>query len=185
MRSPSLLSFSSAPSIFTFLPAVKVANPQAAAGIDALASDQSIAGADMDAAGSTETNGAGSPDTLPVYAVIVPGGGAAQVCSTDQFGTYNKLSNSRFLRIALGTADRYQVTVSGPPGSDPDMLLYRAGVVLAFADSAADGAESFPGGLNLAAGEHVLEVYEYTNAFPDPLGAARGRTCFDVRIDAL
>ncbi|HUO81796.1 MAG TPA: hypothetical protein VM616_02940 [Gammaproteobacteria bacterium] len=170
-------------SIFSFIPALKDANPSLAANIDALVMGQGIDSVGMDELGSSETNDAGNPDILPIYQPIAIGAGSVNVCSLggnenppQDYGSINKLGNARFLHFTANAAGLYTFAAAGEPDTDPDLVLHQMGII-AVSDSAAGGLESFS--RQLAAGDYVLEVYEFRNITDDP----RGETCFDVSIN--
>lgn len=165
-------------SIFTFIPPLKEENPADADNIDALVAAQFIEAVTIDELGSTETNDAGNNggDVLPVYVPISIGAGNnVDICSIDQYGSINKLSNARFLIFTVSAPGLYTFTATGAQGTDPDFVLHQAGII-DVADGSASGLETFS--RQLDPGDYVLEIYEFRNITDDP----RGRTCFDVSI---
>jgi hypothetical protein len=194
-------------SIFTFVNALKTANAGSAALIDALLASQSItAVADEYGTGETnDANGAFPQDVLPIYTpIIVNNPTAVNVCSTNEFesvptGATNKVGSRRYLRFNASAAATYTFTAvatSIPAGesADPDLVLHRSGPLeiseaspsASCDDTMAPGwtpancTESFS--RPLTAGDHVLEVYEWTNTADDAQFPPIGRTCFDVRV---
>ncbi|GAC1630333.1 MAG: hypothetical protein NVS9B10_22630 [Nevskia sp.] len=163
-------------SIFSFITALKQANPGSAAGIDAIVNAQSINSTNIDAYGSNETNNAGDPsDVLPIYTALTLNAAATTVCSIKSFGETNKLSVRRFFRFSLGATTT--VTFRATGGTDPDLYLYRAGLI-GRGTSSAVGSEVFS--QPLTAGQYVLEVLEFLNA--DGNTATGGRSCIAVDI---
>jgi hypothetical protein len=160
-------------SIFPFLKALRDQNASAVAGINALATAQSISGTDEWGTGETNSGGA---TVLPVYVDYTVGSGATQVCTTNANGEYNKLGNRRFLRFTVASTANRTFAVSGPAGSDPDAVLFLAGAEVR--RSEAVGNESFQ--QSLAAGTYVLEVYDFDNV--DQSGGTGGNTCLQVTI---
>jgi hypothetical protein len=152
-------------SIFPFVTALKQQNPTLATQIDQVVAAQSIVSATMDIYGTTETNSAGSTDVLPIYTPISIGGPAKTVRSTVEFDPLrerNKLSVRRFLRLDVSSTQTVRITVvSGIVGRDVDMIVRRRGAVLITARVVGD--ENFT--VSLSPGAHVLEVYDYANAF--------------------
>jgi hypothetical protein len=192
-------------SIFPFYRALKLAHPGDEALLDQLAGAQSI-GPVAGAFGDGETNDGGGPDVLPVYTPVAVDGQAAGLCSNDDFsspvtGSTNKLSSRRYLRFTPPGAGDVTITVratSIPSGqfADPDFWVHREGPVAfsegppsAACEDVGNGAWS-PGScveaetFFLAAAEHVLEIYEWTNtnAAGDPDYPPIGRTCFEVTV---
>jgi hypothetical protein len=183
-------------SIFPFIHALKTANPADAALIDAIVASQNIATIN-DAYGDGESNDAGSlgSDVLPIYRPISVNGAVVNVCSTDEFGDSNKLGSRQFLRFSVGAAATHTfsaVATSIPAGevADPDLVLHRNGFLQrseeppagnCSAQAPANCFETFSA--PLAAGEYVLEVYEYSNTQSDDSDVPPiGRTCFNVSV---
>jgi hypothetical protein len=173
-------------SIYPFVAALKARAGAPVAGINALLDSQDIAANDVWAAG--ESNDGGVPEALPVYTSISLGG-AQQVCGVTTAGTFNKLGNSLFLRFTLGSARsvtiQAQYTATGSlapftPAPDPDLVLYRSGL-LDFSDSTnPNGTETLT--RSLEAGEYVIEVYEFSHVDP-AASLRRGKTCFNVTVN--
>ncbi len=179
-------------SIFSFGTLLKAAQSGSVSAINSLLSGQSIAGVGMDEFGSTETNNAGSVDVLPVYTDIGLNQ-QVEVCGIRTFGTYNKLSNRRFLSLdlsGLGTARQISITVKGILGPDvrdpdPDLLIWRRGELWAISQDLGTD-EVFTGMFDPRV--HVLEVYECTHVLEPQQclegssNIRRGRTCMTVSV---
>ena len=149
-------------SIFPFITALKAANPAASAAIDTIVSAQQIQSAGIDAFGSTETNSAGSADVLPIHTPIAVDGGAVTVRSLGiPFGTPNKLSNHRFLRLDTAAPRSVRIVATAPPGRRVDLVVYERGIEVDRGETA--GNEDFTVALP-DAGTYVLDVYECSNA---------------------
>ena len=109
-------------SIFSFVSALKTANPASASAISTLVNAQGIVGSTIDAYGSTESFNAGNMlDVLPIYTDVSLNGGTRQVCKHQEFGEGNKLSVSRFLKFPLAAERTVTFRVTG--GTDPDFLF--------------------------------------------------------------
>jgi hypothetical protein len=193
-------------SIFSLVEALKRARPADAPLIDQLTTAQGMRPV-ADEYGATETN-FGAPtkrtpqevgaDFHSVYDTVAVNGPAVNVCSLDDFtstatGAGNKLASRRFVRFAVTTPGPHVVTARAIAPllgvADPDLKLHAPdGSVLTSTgppqctiSTPQDCVESFTP--TLAAGDHVLEVYEWTNTndttdqYP-PIG----RTCFDVTV---
>lgn len=189
-------------SVFSFLDALKAARPDGDdIAIDMLASANDIEPV-VDAFGTGEDNDAGSSEgnVLPVYLTdLAVGGPAVNVCSTNEFGdgatgAAGKLGSRRFLRLPVETLGPHTITVTTTQTegayADPDFVVHRRGAVVRFTGAPSDPCEQGDlaqcvetGTPSLVPGEHVLEVYEWTNIgdneedFP-PVGL----TCFDVEV---
>jgi hypothetical protein len=196
-------------SVFPFVHALKTARPADQPLIDALASSQRIATV-TDEYGTGETN-IGVPtqrteqqvraDFNSVYGTVTVGGPAVNVCSLDDYtssqtGAENKLASRRFVRFNVQSAGVHTITaravapINAP--ADPDLRLFSGGQVVTSEDepdatactvnSPQGCVETFARQLPL--GEHVLEVYEWTNTneVDDPDNPPIGRTCFNVTV---
>ena len=194
------------PSIFSLLDALKRARVADAPLIDQLTTAQGMRPV-VDEYGATETN-YGVPtkrtpqevaaDFHSVYDTVMVNGPAVNVCSLDDYtsaatGAGNKLASRRFVRFAVTTPGPHVVTARAVApllgAADPDLKLHAPdGSVLPSTGppqctvvTPEACVESFTP--TLAAGEYVLEVYEWSNTndttdqFP-PIG----RTCFDVTV---
>ncbi|MEM8983404.1 MAG: hypothetical protein AAGC71_10275 [Pseudomonadota bacterium] len=180
-------------SVFSFVAALKAANPAAAAGIDAIVAAQGINGAQIDPYATFETNDAGgSADVLPVYTEIGPGSNV-QVCSTRAFDAGadgNKLGIFRYLRFTLAaqTTLTFTITKAATPAvaevADPDISVFRNGARLNVGNVGQSAvANSETASFTLDAGDYVAEVYEFsfTPLSNSPLAATR--VCFDVVVN--
>lgn len=161
--------------IFAFLHHLLVQFPSVGPTAIDLAEQQMIDMESIDPYATGETHTPPLVDALPVFIPVTINGGAVEACSDDAYGTYNRVGVRRFVRFTVTTTGLYRFTANGPSGSDPDLVLHRAGVI-AIADSVVDGQETFV--FTLVPGTYVLEVYEYRNITDTPLG----EVCFDVTI---
>ncbi|MDH3645299.1 MAG: thrombospondin type 3 repeat-containing protein [Gammaproteobacteria bacterium] len=169
--------------IFSFVALFKQQNPGETAVIDAIVSGQGIdsIGIDEFATGETHDEGRGS-DVLPVYGAVTVDGGATTVCTLagegpGDFGTFNKLSVRRFLRLDIATAGNYRFTATGVVDGDPDIVLHSGGFLTAF--ELIGPTET--GDIFLSAGSFVVEVYEFSNLTDTPLG----NTCINLSVQSL
>jgi hypothetical protein len=197
-------------SVFPFVHALKIARPADGPLIDALTGSQRIA-AVTDEYGTGQTN-IGSPtqrseqqvrtDFNSVYTALTVGGPAVNVCSLDDYtstqtGAENKLASRRFLRFEVKSAGPHLITAQAVAplnaAADPDMWLHVGGGQIVRSEGEPDPlactvntpqgcVETFTPTLQL--GDHVLEVYEWTNTneTDDDEYPPIGRTCFNVRV---
>lgn len=159
-----------------------------------------IDAARMDAYATGESHGSVGAESLdlvlPVYTPLALNALPVRVCSSSQLitpsgaavsGSYNKLGNRRFLRFDVPGPRAISIVVDCPatdptcvggPVPDPDLVLWQAGV-----PQVAESETAFTERLdvNVQAGTHVLEVYEYSHVDPADT-ARRGRTCLTVTI---
>ncbi len=167
-------------SIYTFIDALKDAEPTQAAAIDALVAAENIVAAGQDIWGSLETNDAGRDHVLPLYTAITVDGPAVNVCSVARstIDTFNRIGNRRLMRFTVASDGRFAFEARGAAGSDPDLVIWNGGEDVV-SESRLDGVETLE--QNLPAGEHVLEIYDYRNIDPDPTDVP-GTYCFDVTV---
>lgn len=166
--------------IFSFVTRLKALNPGIATDIDTIVAAQDIVATGMDIHGSTETNDEGrGADVLPVYTTLTVDGPVVNVCTIDEFGIYNKLSNRRFLTLDIATDATYRFRAAGPAGADPDVALHSRGLLEIYEDLG--DVEEFD--VTMSPGEYTVEVYEFTNV--DAAETPRGRTCIDVSVQQL
>jgi hypothetical protein len=170
--------------VFSFNEAIRSANPSVAAGIDALLAASGISGSDAWATG--ETNDAGnSQDVLPVYTQIPVDGSSVTLCSTAAFGSstgnYNKLSVRRFGRLDISVPGTYQIAVTGPAGSDPDVFVFQQGTAVIAGTGSADGSEVASG--TLAQGTYALTVEDWKNTQDSTPTTAR--TCLTLTVSQM
>ena len=181
-------------SIFSFAEAIKAAGTGKNPFIDALLEGESITAAGVDRWGSTETNNAGSTDTLPVYTTIQTDGTPLNVCSNSEFDSVgpdnegNKLNEHRYLRMTINTQQRYTFDIQADAAtlalmpipddladerdqSDPDMFYYRVGQIqnLCLDGPACNDPEGLSGDANVEnfTSFNPLPVGEYVIDFND------------------
>lgn len=154
-------------SLYTFVTGLKSIAPAQAAAIDALLTQapRNMVGTTDFAVG--ETNNGSQPIVLPIYKPLTINQLSQPVCSTAQFGSYNRLGNRQFLTFTLSAPMTVSITLNGTPSgagsvaaTDPDFNLYRQGSRVAFGDSQASGTEVRPN-VALQSGTYVLEVYDF------------------------
>jgi hypothetical protein len=180
MRGPirNSLSFTS---IYALVNALRAAQPAQADAISALSTGQIIV-TSADDFGTGETNGGGDAErNLPIFPVM-RNAETRRICSNLPTGgtsaIYNKLGNRRFLRFSLAVSSTVSIAArGGRSGTDPDIVLYAAGVERGRAEGETSGTEVLT--LPLPAGTYVAEVYEFSNIQGT---APRGLECFDVTL---
>ena len=150
--------------LFSFIEALKAANPAAAAGIDSMLAAQNIDSPAINAFAIGETH-APFANILPIYTSIVPGTPVV-LRSTDDGGYYNKAGNHRFLRFVPATSGQVTMTLatSNPnPARDPDFRIYRSGVwVVDGTDPPTEYPETET--FNVTAGQtYIIDAYDCAN----------------------
>ncbi|MFL6547757.1 MAG: hypothetical protein ACJ8OJ_03635 [Povalibacter sp.] len=156
-------------SVFTFTDALRIANPAQAAGIGALLTGESIA--TTDAFGSGETNSGGSTTSLPIYQDITINDPPIIVCNSSLSQDRNKVGYRKLLRLNVPQPSALTITAIGAvdpstpsvAASDPDIFVYKKGVVVQFSDTttSAVGSSETISQKPFAAGLHIIEVYDY------------------------
>jgi PKD repeat protein len=196
-------------SLFPFITALKQRPGVPAAHVDTLVeAERGAAGTNLGIVSTTMTPYAatetfsGVADSssdlvLPVYTPIALGG-SARLCASSSVtaaggtvieGSYNKLGNRRFLRFNVPSARSIRITLTcastdadctGAIVPDPDFVVSR-GRSVTYAESSTPRFEQLD--YAAAAGDHVLEVYEWSHIDPDATASERrGRTCMTVNI---
>ena len=195
-------------SVFPFVDALRIARPGDQPLIDNLTTSQRIA-AVTDAYGTGQTNfGVPTKRTLlevsqdfnTVYNNVAVGSTLQNVCSLDDYtsaltGAENKLASRRYVRFTVTNAGQHTITVKARAPinapADPDLVVHRGNGQKLVSDAPiAPGCAiaNAPGCVEtfsptLSVGEHVLELYEWTNTNAlDDTDPPIGRTCFDVTV---
>ena len=166
-------------SIFSFVEEFKTQQPNS--GIEALLAAQGIDGVGGDGAGETHNGGIAS--VLPVYRrATVNGASLSGLCAVIEAGSRNKLGNRVFVSFKVLSAGAHNFVVTQIPdetaatSADIDFYIYRRGVVVAHALSAAAGEERATE--NLAVDDYVMAIY----AFENDENLLTADTCFDLQI---
>lgn len=169
-----------------------------------LAREATIGGAALDIWGTNETNDAtGGRDVLPIYTDLTADGSVLNLCmnsdyDTGSFRTGNKLAEHRFIRLTVPVTDTYDILMENPSPpaptadpddrdqSDPDVIVYSSGVIVALGQSGDDNVESFVSQNTLFAGQtYVVDVEDWR--FADDSGAPAtypDQTCFNISFTA-
>jgi len=194
-------------SLFAFVSALKQRPSMPIAAINARVEAEGVPGTsfgidsqNIDAYATTETHSSVAPVSadlvLPIYSGIALNGPSVRLCGDAKVtapggevvpGVYNKLANRRFLRFTVPSARVIDIRVTcnvsdpscvGLPEPDPDLVLSQ-GPNYQFSD----GTNAFTERLqtSVQAGEHVLEIYEYSH-IDSAATSRRGRTCMTVTI---
>ncbi len=194
--------------------------------LDSQLDREEIASTGLDIWGSNEINDSNdingpNPrlDVLPVFTDIAPDGTPLRICSNphsdqrlDLDGNRerhgNKLSEYRYLRLAVGTQSRYSLVmdtvdpVSASPNgfdcsdpanvdepnihmhSDPDISLWQAGQLVWLGFSCEANREETTTN-TLSVGTYVLDIREFRYADPDSPQDFPEQTCFDVTVSPV
>ncbi|MBL8326977.1 MAG: Ig-like domain-containing protein [Rubrivivax sp.] len=186
----TLLAEATLSSIHHFAHYLKLQVPGQAAAIDALLATQQITVAD--ARGSTETNGGAIAEALPVYRTHTAAIGAAQnYCVTDAARPLpagsgdedNKLGANVFIRFTLAAGGARVITATATTAgatSDPALAVFtNAGAISDF-DSSGTGTET--ANITLAAGTHIIELYDFALTVGNNASLNNGQRCFNITV---
>jgi hypothetical protein len=169
-------------SIFLFYAQLKIQIPEHEALFSSLMQEQNIFGVDEYA--SEESNNGGLNINLPVYKTLIPSGAALNVCSAADYGKYNKLGNSQFLKLNITQPGIYNIHVSKSGGAEviskPELILYQKGRDIAYIENTMN--DNVTGNINIPRGNYVLEIYDLNNRTSN--NTDENMTCFNVRATA-
>jgi hypothetical protein len=145
-------------SIFPFADGLRSANPTQAAAINALLTREQIS-ANSDAFGNNEGNDGGVAVALPIYRPIVANAQSESVCGSNGDEHRNKLGYRQFLTLSVTNGGLVTISATGQAANaDPDIVLHTVGET--FVSDAVGQTETITQ-RPLAAGTHIIEVYDY------------------------
>lgn len=165
--------------IFSFITALKTAQPGSITAINTLVAAQNIDAANIDAFATNETHfpSSGSPTVapaaaLPLFTTTTIGGAAKVLRNVNDAGNYNKLGNHRFVRFNVPSTRNVTISLAttNATDNDPDFLIFRAGDFIDSGEDPPPGPESHS--FNLTAGDYVLDVYDCSNGCTSEQGTA-------------
>ncbi|MEN0039009.1 MAG: hypothetical protein AAGC78_18160 [Cellvibrio sp.] len=170
-------------SIYVFANELRTISPQHSAVFNSLLFEQNIE--NTNAFGVGESNSGGYAGSLPLYKVLAADNTPINVCSTNRFGSYNKLAVSQFLLLDIPLSGAYQFSVQKAGGdsgsSDPDIYLYRRGELIDYAESSTADQESLL--RLLSADTYVLELVDDSAKYNESISEVTA--CFDVRVQRI
>ena len=146
-------------SIFTFITALKAENGADVGIIDAIVSSENIATI-------TDIYGTGRTNLSSYYPYKdITLGSPLAIGLSDQYGTYNKLSNRKYIRFTIATAGSYTITVKQTNGSssDPDFYIFDTSPFRVINSSLGTAAGVEQKIVTLGAGEYLLDVADFNN----------------------
>lgn len=136
----------------------------------------------------TETNGTGDVHDLPVYQGISLASPQQTVCSDNDHGTINMLSNRRYLRFDVNTAGNYSFTVAPVTGYTQAVAgfeLLNRGRNLAYVEGTSlNSTAAYSTSSPLAIGTYVISAFHVGNVVKDST-VASGLQCFNVSVALL
>ena len=153
--------------------------------LEALLESQFISGNGPD--GEGEQNSGAIQSALPIYKEVRLNGPAAQLCSVDDAGVFNKLGNREFIFLNLERADDVTLTLtktSGDEGRDPDFNIWQGNTLRhevsssSFVSADTGGQEVFQG--RLEAGQYIIEAFDFLNI--NGASSRRGDSCYNFSV---
>lgn len=174
-------------SVYVFADELRNQSPVRAETLNSLLVGQNIA--ITDTFGEGESNSGGYPGALPTYKTVSINGPSTNVCSTNRFGSFNKLAVAQFLKLDISAQGIYQITAQKSGGdsggdagdADPDIYLYQKGHLVDQAESSQVDSESLRG--KLVAGTYIIELVDYRAVDSEYNQAVTA--CFDVLVQQV
>jgi len=146
-------------SIFTFITALKDENSADTGTIDTMVSSENIATI-TDIYGTGRTNLASD---YPYYDLTI--GSSLSIQLSNIYGSYNKLSNRKYVRFTIDTTGTYTIKVQQTNGtnSDPDFYLFYTSPFEMIESSVGTVPGVEEKSVSLEAGDYLLDVSEYNS----------------------
>lgn len=170
-------------SVYVFAEELRHQSPGRAETLNSLLAGQNIA--ITNAFGESESNSGGFVGALPVHKAVSINGPSTNVCSTNRFGSFNKLAVAQFLKLDISVQATYQIMAQESGGdsgdADPDIYLYQQGYLVDQAESSQVDSESLVH--NLAAGTYIIELVDYRAV--DSEHNQDVTACFDVLVQQV
>ena len=160
-------------SIFSFITALKTENISKVDDIDAIVSSENIGQID-DIYALNRDNSVVEEHTLPLYHEIDVGNVLSSICTSNNYGYYNKLNNHKFVRFHINSEDSYTIRVEQNNGSDsdPNFKLFKTEPFEMQLDANRLGVENRT--IMLTAGDYLLDISDAQNV---------SNVCFDLSIN--
>jgi len=169
-------------SIFLFYEHLNTFFSDQAVEFNALMQEQNIFGTNT--YGDDETNNAGYASSLPLYKTILPDGTLLNVCSSAEFGKYNKLANSQLVKLTIPQEKLYTVSAIKFGGasvtSQPEFIIFKRGESIKYVNNTVNDFVS--DSVSLAEGVYIIEVFDAKNR--DEYNTQHNTTCFNLRVSA-
>ena len=144
-------------------------------------------------------SGLQSRDVLPLYVDVPTDGTVVNICANDDYdgsGDGNKLATYRYLRLNVTNTSAYDVsiitTTTGglPPDdpadprdqSDPDLFIFRDGLVVDFGNSGDANQETFTTPIISGPDIYVADLLEFRYADPQSPVGFPDQMCYDVSV---
>ncbi|ACE83446.1 putative lipoprotein [Cellvibrio japonicus] len=179
ITAPELIDNDAFISIYVFTNQLKKQAPAHSPLLSQLLTGQSIFGTGD--YGDGEVNAGGNLNNVPVYKLLLTDGSSVELCSTNGYGTYNRLGNAQYARFTIHNTGNYRFSAQKSAQTmgvtDPDFYIYHQGVLLAVAESAVPNRESLA--VSLSPGNYVMELVEAENLYGNQ---GFGTACFNLSL---
>ena len=182
LTAPDYVSTDAFTTIFSFLESLENQSGVVASDVAALTDAQDINSTSEFGVG--ETNTGGVVDALPVYLLLQTTGREVEMCSVNDFGTFNKHGNRRYFAFNIPSAGAYRFNMErsvGAISSDPDFIIYRQGVAVGAGQSGVNNSETAV--INLVAGRYVMDAHAFENVDFSG-GSTPLEVCYNVSLEA-
>ncbi len=170
-------------SIYVFADQLRKNMPAQTLPFNSLLNEQNIEVTDE--YGSGESNSGGYTGNLPIYKNLSLNNVAVRACSTNIFGSYNKLGNAQHFLINIAASGNYQFTAremgEDSGNANPDLYLYRSGYLIGMAENIDVGQENIS--RFLTAGIYTLELVD--GRVVDVDETSQITACFDVQAHPI
>ena len=148
-------------SLFSFITALKTANPSQVAAIDTLTSNRGVVTPIADAYGTGETHNGGHSENLPLYRTLIAG--TAQTVTLFG-GAGNELGQNRYFRFAGdGASHTVSITTATGTVNDVDVYVFLKGDGVVEA-AGSTGTETTPAFTAVSGTEYIIVVTGYGSA---------------------
>ena len=158
-------------SIFSFISELKSKNSSDSNKIDAIVASEDIATI-TDIYGSDRNNNL-QRGTLPLYEKISLGE-SINLCTTNFYGSPNKINNHKYIRLSIPSNDIYTIRVAKTHGSVADFNFELFNTAPFKFNFLAEGEGDENRDISLSKGEYLLDIYNVQYS---------SRACFDVSIN--
>jgi hypothetical protein len=162
-------------SIFSFITALKAAQPSSAGLINTLVSAQNTNSVAIEAFATNETFLPFAGMTLPLIPTITRGGAPVVVRSIDDGGHYNKAGNRSLLRFTAPSSGNVTVTLATSNTAsdrDPDFLIWNNGVIVWGGTNGSTEHPETETFVVTAGQTYIIDAYDCANGCVDEDGTA-------------
>lgn len=149
-------------SIFTFITAFKDENSANIGEIESIVASENIA-VITDIYGTGRMNFPSDPTDYPYHELTI--GTPVSIEISNTYGSYNKLSNRKYVKFKIDSAGIYTIKVQQTNGTnaDPDFYLFDTSPFSMIDSSAGTGDGVEQKSVSLGAGDYLLDISDYKN----------------------